>query len=100
MAGWKVMAGIGGPVFILSIFVVTLNMLQVYGPEYLPAVLQNWDFLPMWMTPLQPFDDLIDLIRIIRMFQQKSGNLREMLSLFDLCHRVFCYLAKFWIYLY
>lgn len=72
MAGWKVMAGIGGPMIILSIFVVTVNMLQVYVPDYLPAILQNWDFLPMWMTSLQPFDDLIT--QIIRMFQQKSGN--------------------------
>lgn len=72
MAGWKVMAGIGVPVLILFILVATVNLLQVYVPDYLPASLQNWDFLPIWMTSLQPIDDLIT--RMMRLFRQKSGK--------------------------
>uniref|UniRef100_A0A3Q3AIF1 Sodium-dependent phosphate transport protein 2A n=1 Tax=Kryptolebias marmoratus TaxID=37003 RepID=A0A3Q3AIF1_KRYMA len=59
MAGWKVMTGIGVPVIILIIFVTTTNILQVRRPDCLPLTLQNWDFLPVWMTSLQPMDDLI-----------------------------------------
>lgn len=41
MAGWKVVAGIGIPVLILIILVATVNLLQNYVPDYLPASLQN-----------------------------------------------------------
>lgn len=72
MAGWKVMAGIGGPIIVLIIFVTTVNILQVYVPDCLPAVLQSWDFLPIWMTSLQPIDDLIT--QMTRLFRRKRGK--------------------------
>uniref|UniRef100_A0A3Q1D6X6 Sodium-dependent phosphate transport protein 2A n=1 Tax=Amphiprion ocellaris TaxID=80972 RepID=A0A3Q1D6X6_AMPOC len=59
MAGWKVMTGIGVPIITVIIFVATVNILQVQRPDCLPPRLQNWDFLPGWMTSLQPLDDVI-----------------------------------------
>uniref|UniRef100_A0A8P4KS37 Sodium-dependent phosphate transport protein 2A n=1 Tax=Dicentrarchus labrax TaxID=13489 RepID=A0A8P4KS37_DICLA len=59
MAGWKVMTGIGVPVIMVTISAATVNMLQARRPGCLPLRLQNWDFLPVWMTSLQPLDDLI-----------------------------------------
>uniref|UniRef100_A0A3B5AT14 Sodium-dependent phosphate transport protein 2A n=1 Tax=Stegastes partitus TaxID=144197 RepID=A0A3B5AT14_9TELE len=59
MAGWKVMTGIGVPVIMVIISVVIVNILQVQRPDSLPLRLQNWDFLPGWMTSLQPLDDVI-----------------------------------------
>ncbi|XP_038565343.1 sodium-dependent phosphate transport protein 2A-like [Micropterus salmoides] len=59
MAGWKVMTGIGVPVIMLIISGATVNMLQARRPDCLPLRLQNWDFLPIWMTSLQPLDDVI-----------------------------------------
>uniref|UniRef100_A0A672I6M4 Sodium-dependent phosphate transport protein 2A n=1 Tax=Salarias fasciatus TaxID=181472 RepID=A0A672I6M4_SALFA len=59
MAGWKVMAGIGAPVIAAIVFVVTVNLLQEHKPHCLPRSLQSWDFLPAWMTSLQPLDDVI-----------------------------------------
>uniref|UniRef100_A0A3Q0SH69 Sodium-dependent phosphate transport protein 2A n=1 Tax=Amphilophus citrinellus TaxID=61819 RepID=A0A3Q0SH69_AMPCI len=59
MAGWKVMTGIGVPVIMVIIFVAAVNILQVRRPDCLPLRLRNWDFLPAWMTSLQPLDDLI-----------------------------------------
>uniref|UniRef100_A0A3B3BCP8 Sodium-dependent phosphate transport protein 2A n=1 Tax=Oryzias melastigma TaxID=30732 RepID=A0A3B3BCP8_ORYME len=59
MAGWEVMTGVGVPVIIVIISIATINLLQVHRPDYLPLRLQNWDFLPVWMTSLQPLDDLI-----------------------------------------
>ncbi|GLD46652.1 sodium-dependent phosphate transport protein 2A-like protein, partial [Lates japonicus] len=64
MAGWKVMTGIGVPVIIVIISVVTVNMLQVRRPDFLPLRLQNWDFLPVWMTSLQPLDNLITTVTL------------------------------------
>uniref|UniRef100_A0A4W6E8U7 Sodium-dependent phosphate transport protein 2A n=1 Tax=Lates calcarifer TaxID=8187 RepID=A0A4W6E8U7_LATCA len=64
MAGWKVMTGIGVPVIMVIISVVTVNMLQVRRPDFLPLRLQNWDFLPVWMTSLQPLDNLITRVTL------------------------------------
>ncbi|XP_041808724.1 sodium-dependent phosphate transport protein 2A-like [Chelmon rostratus] len=65
MAGWKVMTGIGVPVIMVVIFVATVNMLQARRPGCLPLRLQNWDFLPAWMTSLQPLDDLITKVTLL-----------------------------------
>lgn len=59
MAGWKVMTGIGVPVIMVIASVATVNVLQTRRPDCLPLRLKNWDFLPVWMTSLQPLDDLI-----------------------------------------
>ncbi|XP_035989935.1 sodium-dependent phosphate transport protein 2A-like [Fundulus heteroclitus] len=64
MAGWKVMTGIGTPVIILIISVATINLLQARRPDLLPLRLQNWDFLPAWLTSLQPMDDLITRVTL------------------------------------
>lgn len=72
MAGWKVMTGIGVPVIMVIILVATVNILQVRRPECLPRRLQNWDFLPPWMTSLQPLDDLIT--RLTLWSRQENGK--------------------------
>uniref|UniRef100_A0A3B3VCT7 Sodium-dependent phosphate transport protein 2A n=1 Tax=Poecilia latipinna TaxID=48699 RepID=A0A3B3VCT7_9TELE len=64
MAGWKVLTGIGVPVIILIISVATINFLQSRRPEFLPPKLQNWNFLPVWLTSLQPMDDLITRVTL------------------------------------
>uniref|UniRef100_A0A3B3XH86 Sodium-dependent phosphate transport protein 2A n=1 Tax=Poecilia mexicana TaxID=48701 RepID=A0A3B3XH86_9TELE len=64
MAGWKVLTGIGVPVIILIISVATINFLQSRRPEFLPPKLQNWNFLPVWLTSLQPMDDLITWVTL------------------------------------
>ena len=33
-----------------------INYLQKKRPEWLPAKLRNWDFLPKWLTSLEPID--------------------------------------------
>ncbi|KAM4547533.1 sodium-dependent phosphate transport protein 2A-like [Fundulus diaphanus] len=72
MAGWKVMTGIGTPVIILIISVTTINLLQARRPDLLPLRLQNWDFLPAWLTSLQPMDDLIT--RVMLWCRQTKGG--------------------------
>lgn len=63
-AGWKVLTGIGVPVIILITSVITINLLQARRPEFLPPILQNWNFLPVWLTSLQPMDDLITRVTL------------------------------------
>uniref|UniRef100_A0A3B5L5G1 Sodium-dependent phosphate transport protein 2A n=1 Tax=Xiphophorus couchianus TaxID=32473 RepID=A0A3B5L5G1_9TELE len=64
MAGWKVLTGIGVPVMILTISVIMINVLQAQRPEFLPPILQNWNFLPVWLTSLQPWDNLITRVTL------------------------------------
>jgi len=59
MAGWKIMTGIGIAVIIVVVSFATVKILQGHRPDCLPVRQQNWDFLPVWMTSLQPLDDLI-----------------------------------------
>lgn len=72
VAGWKVMAGVGVPMIILVIFGVIVNILQARMPSCLPRKLQNWEFLPIWMTSLQPLDDLIT--RMTLLLRQERGK--------------------------
>ncbi|KAM9348839.1 sodium-dependent phosphate transport protein 2A-like [Symphorus nematophorus] len=65
MAGWKVMTGIGAPVIMVIISGATVNILQARRPGCLPHRLQNWDSLPIWMTSLQPLDDLITRVTLL-----------------------------------
>uniref|UniRef100_A0A672I4S7 Sodium-dependent phosphate transport protein 2A n=1 Tax=Salarias fasciatus TaxID=181472 RepID=A0A672I4S7_SALFA len=74
MAGWKVMAGIGAPVIAAIVFVVTVNLLQEHKPHCLPRSLQSWDFLPAWMTSLQPLDDVITKMTLSCRHQRGVGK--------------------------
>lgn len=56
LAGWYVLAGVGIPCIILLIFVVIMNVLQNKVPHKLPKKLRNWDFLPLWLHSLEPYD--------------------------------------------
>ncbi len=58
-AGWKVLAGVGVPILAIAIFVIIVNIIQMKKRHILPKVLQNWDFLPLWMHSLQPLDNVI-----------------------------------------
>lgn len=45
----------------LIVFVATIsliNVLQNHKEHWLPAKLRNWEFLPLWMTSLEPYDRL------------------------------------------
>ncbi|KAM4544855.1 sodium-dependent phosphate transport protein 2A-like [Odontesthes bonariensis] len=78
MAGWKIMTGIGIAVIVVIVSFATVKILQVHRRDCLPVRLQNWDFLPVWMTSLQPLDDLITRMtlwcRQIRDKAKKSIN--------------------------
>ncbi len=36
-----------------------MNILQKNKPNFLPKVLKNWEFLPIWFRSLEPYDKKI-----------------------------------------
>ncbi|XP_056394436.1 sodium-dependent phosphate transport protein 2C [Hyla sarda] len=59
MAGWIVLAAVGGPLLLLFIAVIIINLLQKRFPKILPPFLKDWDFLPIWLHSLAPWDRLL-----------------------------------------
>ena len=43
----------------ICLFIYVVNKLQVKKPEWLPAKLQSWEWLPLWMRSLEPFDRVV-----------------------------------------
>ena len=46
-------------VLFLIMFCVVVTNLQVSHPAYLPTLLHNWNFLPLWMHSFEPWDRAI-----------------------------------------
>ena len=40
------------------IFIATVNWMQINKKDSLPASLQSWDSLPLWMRSLEPYDKM------------------------------------------
>ncbi|XP_072422381.1 sodium-dependent phosphate transport protein 2C-like isoform X2 [Chiloscyllium punctatum] len=59
MAGWIVLGAIAGPIFIILILIVTINIIQKKCPRILPSKLRSWDFLPLWMHSFSPLDRVL-----------------------------------------
>ncbi|XP_068105968.1 sodium-dependent phosphate transport protein 2C [Hyperolius riggenbachi] len=59
MAGVIVLASVGIPIIVLIITVIIINFIQKKRPRCLPPFLRNWDFLPIWLHSLAPYDKLI-----------------------------------------
>lgn len=59
LAGWPVLLGVCLPLLALFIAVIVINIMQTRRPHSLPEKLQNWDFLPIWMHSLEPWDNMI-----------------------------------------
>ena len=54
-----VFAVVGIPFAITCVFVVVVNIMQRKCPKYLPKVLRSWNFLPLFMHSLEPYDRVI-----------------------------------------
>ena len=54
-----VLIAIGVPFLVLLIIVIMVNILQRKAPKMLPKVLKDWEFLPMPLHSLEPYDRLI-----------------------------------------
>lgn len=61
LAGWPVLVGVGVPIVLLILLVLCLRMLQARCPHILPLKFRDWNFLPLWMHSLKPWDNVISL---------------------------------------
>lgn len=59
LLGWPVLVGVASPIVLVILLVVVLKILQSCCPGSLPQKLRSWDFLPLWMHSLEPWDKLI-----------------------------------------
>lgn len=59
IAGWQVLVGVGVPIVALIICVVIINAMQSRCPQYLPGALRTWDFLPLPLHSLAPWDRVV-----------------------------------------
>ena len=59
LAGKWALFCIGGPILIIIAIICIINIIQNKKPSLLPFKLQNWNFLPIWMHSLDPYDALL-----------------------------------------
>ncbi|XP_078409359.1 sodium-dependent phosphate transport protein 2B-like [Cetorhinus maximus] len=64
VAGWQVLAGVGIPILIIIIIIIVINIMQAKCPRFLPKILQSWDFLPIWMHSLSPWDRIMQRVTL------------------------------------
>ncbi|UJR16768.1 hypothetical protein I4U23_003668 [Adineta vaga] len=57
LAGWYVFGGVLGPIALILIAVVVINLLQSYRPQWLPNVLKTWSWLPRPLRTLAWYDE-------------------------------------------
>ena len=47
---------VGLPLFILLVLVILINVLQNKAPRFLPSFLRTWEWLPLPLRSLEPYD--------------------------------------------
>ena len=58
VAGTTVLFVVAVPMLITLFIVMVINVLQTKKPGWLPNILKNWEFLPLWMRSLDPMDQV------------------------------------------
>lgn len=58
-AGWQYLAAVGGPALFLFLVTTVINVLQVKRARWLPSWLRDWEFLPLWLHSLEPYDQIV-----------------------------------------
>jgi len=56
IAGDDVLFGVMGPILIIIVLAIIINIMQAKCPRFLPPVLRNWMWLPEPLRSLDPYD--------------------------------------------
>ncbi|XP_057297475.1 sodium-dependent phosphate transport protein 2B-like isoform X2 [Hydractinia symbiolongicarpus] len=56
LAGWKVFVGVMVPIACLVVFIVIINIIQAKKKSLLPKPLQTWEWAPLMLRSLEPYD--------------------------------------------
>lgn len=59
LAGWQILVGVGVPIVFLVIVIIVINVMQSRCPRCLPSGLRNWDFLPLPLHSMEPWDRIV-----------------------------------------
>ena len=62
-----------GPLVAIMVIVAIISVIQRKKPDWLPATLRNWKFLPKWMRSLEPLDGLVSRLSCCNSCQ-KAGT--------------------------
>ncbi|ELU16545.1 hypothetical protein CAPTEDRAFT_108894, partial [Capitella teleta] len=57
--GWYVLAAVGIPILLLLVAIGIINIIQNKKPNWLPAKMRTWEFLPEPMRSLKPLDRIV-----------------------------------------
>ncbi|XP_033114773.1 sodium-dependent phosphate transport protein 2B-like [Anneissia japonica] len=59
LAGTGAFIGVGLPLLLIFVLIVIINIMQEKCPQCLPAKLQDWEFLPLFLRSLDPIDAIL-----------------------------------------
>ena len=60
LAGWEVILTVGLIIIAIAAFITTVNLLQERKPEVLCVTLQTWNWVPLPLKSLEPYDKLFN----------------------------------------
>lgn len=55
---------------------VVINVMQEKAPKYLPEKLRNWDWLPLWLHSLEPYDKFLTKYILVCQCAQKLSSVQ------------------------
>jgi len=61
LAGWYVLLAVFGSISVLLTVAFIINVMQSKCPNRLPPVLRNWNWLPLGLHTLEPYDRVVNL---------------------------------------
>ena len=62
LAGTYVFIGVAVPIFVFIVCIIVINVLQRKRPGVLPSKLQSWEWTPLWIRSLEPYDKTIQKV--------------------------------------
>ena len=89
-AGTLTLYCVGGPLVASIAVIIFVNIAQnsEKSKGYLPTFLKTWDFLPMWLRSLEPYDKMIKSIKHV--LKKESNKESFMTSNFPAYDKTSC----------
>ncbi len=81
MAGKYYLIGIGGFIGISLLLISVVNMMQSKAPRALPVFLRTWNWAPIWIRSLEPYDRLVIKLCELRKTFGKSITKKDGVSI-------------------
>ncbi|KAL8600491.1 hypothetical protein ACOMHN_044956 [Nucella lapillus] len=67
--GWYVLVSVLVPILLIAIIVGLINCIQTKKPSCLPSKLRTWEFMPLPLRSLKPYDRLMRKLCFCKRFQ-------------------------------